>query len=66
MHFFAPGVWAIARQQNYANYLNFAAFLERRGAIDYVLDRIEHFEAQYDRAAAATTGNPDDDPPTPT
>lgn len=44
MHFFSPGVWAIFRQPNYEKYKNFAAFLEKRGSIDYLVDRIEHFE----------------------
>ena len=44
MHFFSPGVWAIFRQPSYEKYKNFAAFLEKRGSIDYLVDRIEHFE----------------------
>jgi len=46
MHFFGPGVWAIVKQQTYQNYQHFAAFLEKRGSIDYLCQRIEHFEQQ--------------------
>ena len=49
MHFFSPGVWALARQQTLENYNQFAKFLENRGAIDYLCARIEHFEAEFDR-----------------
>lgn len=45
MHFFSPGMWALARQQSFEQYTHFAAFLEQRGAIDYLVRRIEHFEA---------------------
>ena len=44
MHFFSPGVWAIFRQSSYEKYKDFAAFLEKRGSIDYLVNRIEHFE----------------------
>jgi len=44
MHFFGPAVWALVRQQTWDQYKQFAAFLERRGAIDYLIQRIEHFE----------------------
>ncbi len=49
MHFVAPGVWAIARQQTYDHYGHFAAFLERRGSTEYLARRIEHFEQEYER-----------------
>jgi len=49
MHFFAPGVWAVARQQTYEGYQRFAEFLERRGAMEYLATRIEEFEAECER-----------------
>jgi hypothetical protein len=49
LHFFAPGVWALARQQNYEHYTQFSAFLEKRGSVDYIVRRIEHFEALFER-----------------
>ena len=49
MHFFAPGVWALLRQQSYEHYIHFSAFLEKRGSVDYLVHRIEHFEALYER-----------------
>ncbi len=52
MHFFSPGAWAIFRQQNYEHYLHFANFLERRGAMEYLERRIEHFERICERQDA--------------
>ncbi len=49
MFFFAPGVWALARQQTYDGYRHFASFLERRGSLEYLVQRIEHFEEEYDK-----------------
>ena len=59
MHFFSPGVWALARQQNYEHYRHFSAFLEKRGAVDYLVSRIEHFEAQYNRNEQGGADRPD-------
>jgi hypothetical protein len=42
----SPVIWAFARQLTYEQYNHFAAFLERRGSIDYLTARIEHFEAE--------------------
>lgn len=47
LHIFAPGVWAIVKQQTYENYRHFADFLEHRGSVEYLASRIEHFEQQY-------------------
>jgi len=46
MHFFQPGFWAILRQQSYENYLHFSEFIERRGSMDYIIQRIEELEAE--------------------
>ena len=51
MHFFSPGVWALLRQRNYEHYKHFAAFMEHRGAMEYLERRIEHFEARYEKTA---------------
>jgi hypothetical protein len=53
MQFIAPGVWAVVRQQTFANYQHIAEFLERRGSIDYLARRIEHFEQEYERMERA-------------
>jgi hypothetical protein len=53
MHFFGPGVWAIVKQQTYEHYEQFAAFLEKRGSIDYLCQRIEHFEMEAERQKAS-------------
>ena len=50
MHFASPAVWAIAREQTHEQYKHFAAFLEQRGAVEYLCVRIEEFEDEYDRA----------------
>jgi hypothetical protein len=56
MQFFSPGVWAVVRQQTHENYLHFAAFLERRGSVEYLARRIEHFEAEFERLEKAGNG----------
>jgi len=71
LQFFAPAVWAVARQQTHEHYLAFAEFLERRGSVDHLASRIEHFEQAFERggeAAAepgegASTSEPDRSPP---
>jgi hypothetical protein len=71
MHFFAPGVWALARPRTHDQYQHFAAYLERRGSFEYLGRRIEHFEAELERerkaakekakAGAERTGGPPPD-----
>ena len=46
LQFFAPGMWALARQQTYERYGHFAAFLERRGSVEYLAHRIEQIEQE--------------------
>ncbi len=48
-HVMAPGVWAIVRQLTYERYKHFLAFLERRGSMEYLSQRIEYFEAERKR-----------------
>lgn len=50
LEFFSPGVWAIARQQSYEQYGHFAAFLERRGSIEYLVNRIEQLDQERRQA----------------
>ena len=49
MHFFSPWVWAVTAQLTHEGYKHLAAFLERRGSIEYLARRIEHFEQEFDR-----------------
>ena len=56
LQFFAPAVWAIARQRTHEGYVSFAAFLERRGSIDHLARRIEHFEELLERGGRETSG----------
>ncbi len=51
MQFFSPGAWAIFGQRKYEHYTQFAAFMEHRGAVEYLERRIEHFEAQFEKKA---------------
>ncbi len=51
LQFFSPGAWAIFGQRNYEHYTHFAAFMEHRGAMEYLERRIEHFEAQFETKA---------------
>lgn len=60
MQFFSPGVWAIAGQQTYDEYRQFAEFLEQRGANEYLCRRIEHFERFYEQKERATKPTDDD------
>jgi hypothetical protein len=53
MHVGAPAVWALASKQTYAGYNHLARFLERRGAVEYIARRIEHFEAELAGARRA-------------
>lgn len=55
MHFFSPGAWAIFPHRTYQGYDVFAAFLERRGSVEYLARRIEHFEAQFERRERGET-----------
>ena len=52
MHVFTPAVWALARPESLDQYRHFAAFLEHRGAMEYLVQRIERFEEQFDRERA--------------
>jgi hypothetical protein len=47
LHFFRPAVWAVTPERLFANYKNFASFLENRGSIDYMLRRVEHWETHF-------------------
>ncbi|MHC5024029.1 MAG: hypothetical protein ACYTGG_08965 [Planctomycetota bacterium] len=49
LRFLEPAVWSIARAQGFERYQQFALFLERRGSMDYLCRRIEHFEHEYER-----------------
>lgn len=47
MHFFAPLAAAVFDAESYGR---FAAFLERRGSIDYLCRQLESMEAERDEA----------------
>jgi len=45
MHFFEPIVWALFDTEGYKQV---AAFLEQRGSIDYLCNRIEYYEKEFE------------------
>ena len=47
MHFFAPVVTAVVDREGYRH---LAAFLERRGSVDYLCRQLEALEAEEDEA----------------
>ena len=59
MHFFHPIVSALFDTKGYNE---FAKYLERRGSIEYLCDRIEHFEKQFERREGKDSRKQPDDP----
>lgn len=51
MHVAQPAVWALAGPKSLDTYKHMSAFLERRGSIEYISQRIEHFESVVRREA---------------
>lgn len=49
MHFFQPAFWALMRQQTLENYEHFSQFLEKRGSMEYLIQRVEEIEAEMIR-----------------
>lgn len=62
MHFSEPAVWALAPPRVRRGYQHFAAFLERRGSIDYLSRRIEHFEHEYEDLESRRRAGPRAEP----
>lgn len=44
-----PYLWMLARNETVAKYDEVLEFLEKRGSFDYLLQRVEHFESQYEK-----------------
>lgn len=65
MHFVAPGVWAVLRDRNYAQYQELARYLEQRGSVEYIARRLEAIEAGDDSRSPQTTDHPEDKSPPP-
>ncbi|UCD76614.1 MAG: hypothetical protein JSV91_06750 [Phycisphaerales bacterium] len=63
MHFLSPAVWAITPDRLFKNYRSFAGYLEHRGSIDYMVRRLEHFEAHYQELERQSTQRTDDELP---
>ena len=55
LHFFAPFVSVLTNAEGHRH---FAAFLERRGSMDYLCGRIEELEAEADRGSPSTAESP--------
>ena len=62
MHTFAPAIWAIARKESYEQYNELAAYLERRGSIEWMINRIEELEAEFERGEGEAAGDEADEP----
>jgi hypothetical protein len=54
MHMLQPAVWALASKAGNDHYIHLANFLERRGSMDYMMRRIEHFENEFDERERAS------------
>lgn len=63
MHVLEPAIWAIAREGTAEQYRQVASFLERRGAIDYICGRIEHFEKELRQGGASPSPGETASPP---
>ena len=61
MHFISPGVWALTRHKTYEEFVQFSAFMERRGAVDYLMRRIEHFERLFEQGRCGDAAAGDDE-----
>jgi len=59
MHLASPAVWAVAPKPFHEGYKNLASFLEHRGSIEYICDRLEQLEQHYTRKEQV--GRNDDD-----
>ncbi|MCA9295638.1 MAG: hypothetical protein KC983_03955 [Phycisphaerales bacterium] len=59
---FGPVMWTILRKRGYAGYKALAAFLEHRGSVDYILQRIEHFEANAGQRGGTKSSRPSETP----
>jgi hypothetical protein len=53
MHVWEPAVWAVFPQKTHEGYKHFAKFLEHRGAIEYIMLRIEEIEQEMEQAERA-------------
>lgn len=63
LHFFQPMVSAVVDARGYEQ---FAGFLEHRGSIEYICQRLEHFEHErLERLGDATTQSESGGRPTP-
>lgn len=49
LHFARPAVWAVTPDKLFSNYKHFAGYLENRGSVEYMIRRVEHFEAHYSK-----------------
>ena len=52
-----PLVWSVARKMSQENYAHFASFLEHRGSVEYLCQRIEELEEEY-AARETAAGSP--------
>ncbi len=60
LHFFTPFATTLVDSQAWND---FAAFVERRGSVEYLIRRIDDFEAEASRVADGMESSDRDDPP---
>ena len=53
LRFLQPAAWAVMPGQLFRNYTEIASFLEHRGSIEYMIRRVEHWEAELKRIESA-------------
>jgi hypothetical protein len=61
MHVAEPAVWAIAPTHMLDHYKSLTGFLEQRGSVQYLAQRIEQFEAEHERRKRGADTAPSDE-----
>ncbi len=62
MHFTHPLVWAVTPDRTSAKYKHLAEFLERRGAVEWILNRIDELENERKNGPQQAPDQCDPDP----
>ena len=60
MHLGAPAVWAVAPGEVFRRYQSLAGFLEKRGAIEYMIRCVERCDEQLAAPPPAESATPDE------
>ena len=60
MRVFQPTIWALFNTQRHEHYVHFAKFLEKRGSMEYLCQRVEHFEEEFTKMQEEREANAGD------